>query len=100
MINIFRKIRQNLVNNGNTSKYLKYAIGEIALVMIGILLALQINNWNEDSKKNTLRIKYISSLIEDLKQDTTLIANQYRFYKGDTIKLNNQIRRIKKIKLP
>lgn len=98
MIKFFRNIRKSFISKGNTSKYLKYAIGEIILVMIGILLALQINNWNENSKKSTLRAKYISSLIEDLKQDTTLIAGQYRFYKGDTIKLSNQIRRIKKNK--
>lgn len=47
MIKIFRNIRQNLLNEGKTSKYFKYAVGEIVLVVIGILIALQINNWNE-----------------------------------------------------
>jgi len=47
MIKFFRKIRQNLILENNTGKYLKYAIGEIVLVVIGILIALQINNWNE-----------------------------------------------------
>lgn len=98
MIKIFRNIRKQFIKRGETSNYFKYAIGEIALVVIGILLALQINNWNEQSKKNDLREKYLLSLIEDLKQDTTLIARQYRFYKGDTIKLQSQIRRIKKHK--
>lgn len=98
MIKIFRNVRKKLLNEGKTSSYLKYAIGEIVLVMIGILLALQINNWNEDSKKRTLRVKYLSSLIEDLKQDTSLIASQFRFYKSDTLKLNSQITRIKKHK--
>lgn len=46
MIKFFRKIRYNLMETGKTTKYIKYAIGEIALVMIGILLALQVNNWN------------------------------------------------------
>ena len=46
MIKFFRKIRQNLLSEGKTGKYLKYAIGEIILVVIGILIALQINNWN------------------------------------------------------
>ncbi|MBT8252612.1 MAG: hypothetical protein KJN68_01480, partial [Bacteroidia bacterium] len=50
MIKFFRKIRYRLMETGNTSKYLKYAIGEILLVVIGILIALQINNWNESQK--------------------------------------------------
>lgn len=47
MLKLFRKIRQNLLMENKTSKYLKYAIGEIVLVVIGILIALQINNWNQ-----------------------------------------------------
>jgi hypothetical protein len=50
MINFFEKIRQELLPKGKTGKYLKYAIGEIVLMMIGILLALQINNRNENRK--------------------------------------------------
>jgi hypothetical protein len=46
MIKFFRQIRQNLIMKNNTGKYFKYAIGEIILVVIGILIALQINNWN------------------------------------------------------
>ena len=49
MIKFFRNIRQSLIMENKTSKYLKYAIGEILLVVIGILIALQINNWNESS---------------------------------------------------
>lgn len=51
MIKFFRKIRQQLLSENNISKYLFYAIGEIVLVVIGILIALQINNWNEDKKE-------------------------------------------------
>jgi len=47
MIKVFRKVRQNLIMENKTSKYFKYAIGEIVLVVIGILIALQINNWND-----------------------------------------------------
>ena len=50
MIKFFRKIRFNLLSENNTSKYFKYAFGEIILVVIGILIALQINNWNENRK--------------------------------------------------
>ena len=50
MIKFFRKIRQNLLYEGKTSKYFKYAVGEILLVVIGILIAISINNWNEQRK--------------------------------------------------
>lgn len=52
MIKFLRKIRQNLLDEGKILKYLKYAIGEIILVVIGILIALQINTWNEQRIEN------------------------------------------------
>ena len=73
MIKFFRKIRQNLIMENKTSQYFKYAIGEIVLVVIGILIALQINNWNENRK---IEIKIKNSLValrNDLIQDTLLI---------------------------
>ena len=54
MIKFFRRIRQQLLGEGKTGKYLKYALGEILLVMVGILLALQVNNWNEGRKEKVL----------------------------------------------
>ena len=59
MIKLFRHIRQNLLSEGKTGKYFKYAIGEIILVVIGILIALQINNWNEVKKARAVEITYI-----------------------------------------
>ncbi|MCA0151824.1 DUF6090 family protein [Winogradskyella vincentii] len=53
-----------------STKYLKYAIGEIILVVIGILIALQINNWNELRKQKLLKINYLERLSNDIKQDT------------------------------
>jgi len=50
MIKFFRNIRKSLLMENKTSKYLKYAIGEIVLVVIGILIALQVNNWNQERK--------------------------------------------------
>ncbi len=50
MIKFFRKIRQNMIKENKVSKYLLYAIGEIILVVIGILIALQVNTWNEYRK--------------------------------------------------
>ena len=54
MINFFRKIRRDLIANSKSYKYFKYAIGEIVLVVLGILIALQINNWNEERKNSEL----------------------------------------------
>jgi len=69
MIKLFRNIRQNLIKQGKTANYLKYAIGEIVLVVIGILIALQINNWNED-RKDQLRLKnHYTELLDELKND-------------------------------
>ena len=65
MIKFFRKIRQNLLSEGKTGKYFKYAIGEIILVVIGILIALQINNWNEQRKDRTKELIVLKQLQED-----------------------------------
>ena len=73
MIKFFRKIRQNLLKENKTGKYFKYAIGEIILVVIGILIALQINNWNEKRKKENLKIEYKTALINDYSRDTIQI---------------------------
>tara|TARA_R110002073_G_scaffold319700_2_gene494514 strand:+ start:4351 stop:5088 length:738 start_codon:yes stop_codon:yes gene_type:complete len=73
MIKFFRKIRQNLLMENKTGKYFKYAIGEIVLVVIGILIALSINNWNENRKKETLKNEYKTALINDYTKDTIQI---------------------------
>ncbi|TYA57509.1 DUF6090 family protein [Formosa maritima] len=70
MIKLFRNIRQNLLNEGKTTKYFKYAIGEIILVMIGILLALQVNNWNQERNENKLGRSYLERIHRDLILDT------------------------------
>jgi len=73
MIKFFRHIRQRLVSENKFSKYLLYAIGEIVLVVIGILIALQINNWNENRKTDVQVNKSLKALRSDLVQDTLLI---------------------------
>jgi len=70
MIKFFRNIRRTLVNEGNTSKYFKYAIGEIVLVVIGILIALQINNWNEQRKDAIKENHIVKSLYNELLENS------------------------------
>lgn len=69
MITILRKIRQKLISENRTSKYLLYAIGEILLVVIGILIALQVNNWSEKNKMIVTEYKVIKKLKVDLAKD-------------------------------
>jgi len=69
MIKFFRKIRQNLLMENKTGKYFKYAVGEIVLVVIGILIALQINNWNEKRKLQNETNTYLNQKLENLKED-------------------------------
>ena len=76
MIKFFRNIRQKLIAQGKTTNYLKYAIGEIVLVVIGILIALQINDWNEERKNHLLEASYYCKLLEDINQDVLEIKNQ------------------------
>lgn len=66
MIKFYRKIRQNLIMENKTSKYLKYAIGEIVLVVIGILMALQINNWNEQNNKEAKIVNTLKEIQNDI----------------------------------
>jgi len=69
MIKFFRKIRQNMIKENRTSKYLLYAIGEIVLVVIGILIALSINNWNEQRKNANQELKLLQSFNIGLEKD-------------------------------
>ena len=73
MIKLFRNIRKKLVSENRSiirnTNYLKYALGEIVLVVIGILIALQVNNWNEQRKDQSLEQNYLKRLIVDLTKD-------------------------------
>ena len=75
MIPFFRKIRKTLADDNKPIKYLRYAIGEIVLVVIGILIALQINNWNENRKNYAKSKNYLTEIISDLKKDTIRFNN-------------------------
>ena len=74
MIKFFRNIRQNLIMENKSSKYLKYAVGEIVLVVIGILIALQINNWNEKRKATLEEITILKNIQEEILLDTLDIS--------------------------
>ncbi|MCB0647849.1 MAG: hypothetical protein KDC49_14370 [Saprospiraceae bacterium] len=69
MIKFFRQIRQVLLKEGKTSKYLQYAVGEIVLVVIGILIALQINNWNEVQKGKKWEQQFLIELNTELEDN-------------------------------
>ena len=69
MIKFFRTIRKDLMEKNKTGKYLKYAIGEIILVVIGILIALQINNWNERRKASIVEIEILKEIKSSLQKD-------------------------------
>ena len=88
MLKFFRNIRQNLLSDGKTGKYLKYALGEIILVVIGILIALSINNWNENRKNKLTESEYYCKLLDDFKLDRQSIAELYKEseYKIETSK--------------
>ena len=94
MIKFFRKIRYDLMGENKTGKYFKYAIGEIVLVVIGILIALSINNWNENRKNlvkketllKALQIEFSSNLTQldtVLYYDDIVFKNIRRFMNLD-----------------
>ena len=87
MIKFFRNIRHKLLENNRGSKYLLYAVGEILLVVIGILIALQINNWNEQQKERREEIKLLKNFKSSIEGDTARI--NYFLHEFGTI--NNSI---------
>jgi len=85
MINFFRKIRKKMADDNKPIKYMRYAIGEILLVVIGILIALQINNWNENRKTELKSQVYINEIVNDLMVDTLNINTLIN--RGNTYKV-------------
>ena len=79
MTKIFRKIRQKMLTENKYSKYLSYAIGEIVLVVIGILIALQINNWNENRILLKKEKHYLNEITANLEVDITRINEIFNF---------------------
>ncbi|MFD2725701.1 DUF6090 family protein [Hyunsoonleella rubra] len=80
MIKFFRKIRQKLLSENKFSKYLLYAIGEIVLVVIGILIALQINDWNEQRKNQDKYQSIYTSVYADIENDLNDLQTNRDFF--------------------
>jgi len=77
MITLFRRFRQRLIDSGNITKYLLYATGEILLVVVGILIALQVNNWNEDRLDRGNELRLLGQLQTDLRVSSESIDDLY-----------------------
>ncbi|MCJ7468017.1 MAG: DUF6090 family protein [Maribacter sp.] len=84
MIKFFRKIRFDLMEKNKTGKYLKYAFGEIVLVVIGILIALQINNWNEERKERILEREIYENLLTDIQEDLITLKERTALSMSET----------------
>jgi len=89
MIGFFRRIRKKFADENKPMKYMRYAIGEILLVVIGILIALQVNNWNEE-RNDQEKIKSLTkSLIQDLENDIKMIDTIQYLSKQITLRIDS-----------
>lgn len=80
MIKFFRKTRQQLLKMNRIGTYLKYAIGEIILVVMGILIAVSINNWNEARKQEAVLLNIFQVVQNDLERDTVQLNQLISYY--------------------
>ena len=92
MILFFRKLRQRFLAQNQVTRYLAYALGEIVLVVIGILIALRVNNWNEERQERNQAAKFLMALREDLSRDTLLLRKTLEWGVKDSTLLG-QMRR-------
>jgi len=99
MVKIFRKLRQQLMAGNTFGKYLFYAIGEIILVVLGILIALQINTWNEQRKENNLEHSYYCKLLEDVEQDISQVQEQI-VKTDERLRASNEMLRLLQLPAP
>jgi hypothetical protein len=79
MLNYFKEVRNKLVKEGNLRKYVAYAIGEIVIVVAGILLALYLNNWNQERTDKKLEIQYYQSMNNQLQEDLNIILGEINY---------------------
>ncbi|MDX1591202.1 MAG: DUF6090 family protein [Balneolaceae bacterium] len=83
MITFFRRIREKLIASGSITKYLLYAIGEILLVVIGILIALQVNNWNEERLRQNEEKTTLENLLADLNSSKIQLESKINSVEAD-----------------
>ena len=88
MLRFFRQIRQRLIADNKITKYLLYALGEVFLVVIGILIALQINNWNEERKTRLQDREFLNNLKVELSVDIAALQDRIARYQ----KINEAIK--------
>ena len=96
MIKFFRKIRQSLLSENKFSKYLLYAIGEIVLVVIGIYIAIQFNDWNVHKKNKKITANNIELLISSLEKDSIAFNKLQVYVENDKATLRNYSLRLNK----
>ena len=91
MLTFFRRIRKKLADDNKPIKYIRYAIGEILLVVIGILIALQINSWNADRINNQKEREYIIRLTNEVKGEVNYLKDLRDIFLDRSIGLNRII---------
>ena len=101
MIRMFRRLRADLVHEGKARSYVAYALGEILLVIVGIVIALQVNNWNEERLEQRQVRRHAQALISDLERDIEMVApimrqaqvgiEDQRFYEHGALDLRGTI---------
>ena len=95
MIKFFRRIRFELMEKNKTGNYLKYAFGEIILVIIGILIALQINNLNEDRKANNIKQTYYQQILVDIHKEKDYVERNIERIKKSITSYEDYIEAVK-----
>ena len=95
MIKFFRKIRQKMISENKFSKYLIYAIGEILLVVIGILIALQVNNWNNESANRDKEINLLTEMIRNLNMNINQFSDEIEKQKSIILNIDVVMSQIK-----
>ena len=78
MIPFFRKIRKQMADDNRPVQYMRYAVGEIVLVVIGILIALQINNWNENRINNIEEKTILKALLTEISENQLILAKDLK----------------------